>query len=240
MTPEDVAKQAWLQEHQAALNPPQLTEQYFKTRKSLALFSGLLFAWEFIGIEIPSKPFENLNVKIKSPQAAPYVLLILVVYFTIRLLIEWYQSSYMRRELRTSKIDLSLSLAIPIVAIVTFTIQRILDIQVADKITHLGNYAYIIPILSGFLIGTSASPYILRFYGHPVTYSNLEWNIIIRNIIGISLLFLAYFLEYCTIQEILVRTLGSIVCVVLSMVLFFGFIKMASKVRCAIKNLKSL
>lgn len=59
----------------------ELSEQYYKSRKQLMLFSGLFFVYEFIGFDVPEKPLANTDIIIKSPQAVPLVLLILVVYF---------------------------------------------------------------------------------------------------------------------------------------------------------------
>lgn len=116
----------------AVSETPHLTEQYYKARKSLALFSGLLFAWEFVGLEITPKPFQDIDLTLKSPQATPYVLLALSVYFLIRLLTEWYQSSAERRANRASRVDLGLSLSIPTIAVLTFSVQRALEIQIAN------------------------------------------------------------------------------------------------------------
>src|SRR5688572_28866186 len=114
--------------------PTHLTEQYYKARKNLALFSGLLFAWEFIGIDVTPRPIESLDVQIKTPEAFPYILLILVLYFTLRVVIEWHQSSELRRSMWVSRVDYALSLSIPIIAIVTFVTQRLLEIQIAEAI----------------------------------------------------------------------------------------------------------
>ena len=70
--------------------PPPLSEQYLKSRKQLALYSGLLFAWEFIGIKLPGPNevlFPNLNISLKSPQAVPWVLIALIFYFGFRTVI---------------------------------------------------------------------------------------------------------------------------------------------------------
>lgn len=111
---------------------PFLSEHYYKARKSLALFSGLLFAWEFIGLEVTNTPFSNVAINVKNPNAAPFVLLVLVIYFMVRVIIEWKQSDETRRSFNISKIDYRMTLSFPIVAILTFFIQRLLNIQLAD------------------------------------------------------------------------------------------------------------
>ncbi len=67
-------------------------------------------------------------------------------------MIEWYQSSLERRTTRTSKVDLGVTLAIPAISVITFTLQRLLDIQIADKISGLGQTSTF-ALMSGFTIG---------------------------------------------------------------------------------------
>ena len=52
--------------------PPPLTDAYHKVRKQFGLFSGLLIAWELIGVDL--EKFSPYNVQLKNPEAAPYVL----------------------------------------------------------------------------------------------------------------------------------------------------------------------
>jgi hypothetical protein len=108
---------------------PPLNDQYHRARKNLALFSGLLFAWEFIGIELSNDPIATFRLSIKTPLAAPYVLLVLIVYFLTRTVIEWYQSDAERRTMRVSRLDFSLSITIAALAIFTFLFQAIAKMQ---------------------------------------------------------------------------------------------------------------
>jgi hypothetical protein len=112
-----------------------LSEQYYKARKQLALYSGLLFAWEFIGIDVPSDPFPNLSIHIKNPQAVPIVLIVLILYFGFRTMLEWYQSAPDRRKFKASKIDFKLTIRLPSIALITFVIQRLLEIEIFDYIS---------------------------------------------------------------------------------------------------------
>ena len=130
-----------------------LTEQYYKARKSLTLFSGLLFAWEFVGLEITAQPVGNLDLRIQTPEAAPYVLLVLVGYFTVRLSIEWQQSPPARRATPPSRCDLALSLAIPVIAALTFGIQRFSDVKVAQALIAPSGSAVFGGIFVGLPVG---------------------------------------------------------------------------------------
>ena len=46
----------------------ELSEQYYKSRKQLMLYSGLFFIYEFIGIKIPTKPLPNIDIEIPEPK----------------------------------------------------------------------------------------------------------------------------------------------------------------------------
>jgi hypothetical protein len=90
-------------------SPSDITEAYHKARRSYGLFSGLLIAWELIGVEVKEAPFQNFNIILKSPNAAPYILIALVAYFAFRTTIEWYQCDPARRAMKPSRIDLSVA-----------------------------------------------------------------------------------------------------------------------------------
>ena len=106
---------------------PPLSDQYYKNRKQLVLWSGVLFAWEFIGIELNEIPFPNINIQIKSPDAAPWVLISLVLYFGYRTLIEWFHMPFARRYVKITLWDFRVSLLIPIVALLIIKCSRVPD-----------------------------------------------------------------------------------------------------------------
>lgn len=113
----------------AATIPPPLTDQYYAARKQLGLFSGLLIVWELVGISIPEAPLENVKVTLRTPSAARIVLIALVVYFTVRLLIEWFQCNLHRRLSPVSRIDVFFALGISVTALGVTAVQELLDIQ---------------------------------------------------------------------------------------------------------------
>jgi hypothetical protein len=120
--------------------PLCLSEEYHNARRQLVLWSGILFAWELIGINLENITGEigAFAKSIRSPEAIPWVLLILVGYFFYRLMIEWLQCEPQRRARRVSKVDFATSLGIAIIAFLLFSVQRLfVDFRVADKIASL-------------------------------------------------------------------------------------------------------
>ena len=115
-----------------------LSEAYQKARRQYALFSGLLIAWELIGFELPNKVelVKGGNLIIKSPQAAPWVLIVLVLYFAGRTTLEWYQCSEDSRGLRASLIDFRSAHLIGLFALGLYSVQKLLQIQVATKVSE--------------------------------------------------------------------------------------------------------
>ena len=116
---------------------PHFGSAYDKARKAYGSQSGLLLAWELIGIELPGAPLENVKVTLKSPQAIPYVLIALVVYFAFRITIEWYQAEPSRRRLWASRVDFTVAHAIGAAALLLYAVQAILRVQIANKLQGL-------------------------------------------------------------------------------------------------------
>jgi hypothetical protein len=130
--------------------PSHLTEEYHKSRRQLVLWSGILFAWELIGINLEDVTGEIGGVakSIKSPQAIPWMLLVLVAYFFYRLIIEWLQCESQRRHRMVSRVDFMISLGIALMAFFLFSVH----FRLADKISSLG-IIQIFGIMSGMLVG---------------------------------------------------------------------------------------
>jgi hypothetical protein len=128
---------------------PALGEVYNHARKAYGLVSALLIAWELIGVELDASPIESVKLKLKSPQAAPYVLVALIVYFGFRLTIEWYQSDIRRRQLRASRIDLIVAHAIATASLLLYAYQAASQVQFANNVTPGGLFIFLI----GFLLG---------------------------------------------------------------------------------------
>jgi len=113
---------------------PALTEAYQDARKAYGLAGALLIALELIGIDFGATPIESINVTLKSPQAVPYILVVLVLYFALRLTIEWKQSHPGRRAMVSSRVDFALAHFIGISSLILYGIQALLRIQIADKV----------------------------------------------------------------------------------------------------------
>ena len=92
-----------------------------------------------------------LVTAIKSPQAVPWVLLIMVFYFFYRTMIEWYQCDPSRRKFRVSKVDFSVSLVTGIVALLLYSIQRMLEFQIADQFSNVRFQAIMLGVFAGAL-----------------------------------------------------------------------------------------
>jgi hypothetical protein len=93
-----------------AREPRALSSEYHKARKQLMLWAGILFIWELVGIDLEKAKeaggnFGAIIGAIKSPQAVPWALLILVGYFAFKLRIEWRQCNVTRRQVREARID---------------------------------------------------------------------------------------------------------------------------------------
>src|SRR5690242_17142706 len=77
-------------------DPQALSTEYHKARKQLMLWAAILFIWELVGIDLDkAKDAEGyagaLIKSIKSPQAVPWVLTAIVIYFLFKCSIEWGQ-----------------------------------------------------------------------------------------------------------------------------------------------------
>ena len=142
---------------------PPLTTEYHNARRQLVLWSGILFAWEFIGIDL--KAMQNaegtlgaLAKSLKSPQAVPWILLILVMYFFYRCFIEFFQCNPERRVETVSIMDIMVTIGIAIIAISLFFTHKLLNVQVAEGKSLLGNIISIITFIAiGLFFGVVSS-----------------------------------------------------------------------------------
>ena len=116
---------------QRARDIPGLGEPYQRARRQYGLWSGLLLAWEFVGLEVNQVPIPNLDVAIRTPSAIPYVLIALVFYFGARTAVEWHQCDDRRRALHPSRVDFGMAHALALSALGLYSVQRLLELQLA-------------------------------------------------------------------------------------------------------------
>ena len=133
--------------------PKALTPEYHKARKQLMIWAAILFIWELVGIDLEKAQEAGGNAgafikSIKSPQAVPWALLILVGYFAFKLRIEWRQCSETRRQVAEAKQDYYLAFVVAICACSLYIGQTIWRVQLADRLGNSGVSASVIIVIS--------------------------------------------------------------------------------------------
>jgi hypothetical protein len=131
---------------------PQLSDSYQGAHKAYGLCSALLIAWEFIGIEFDASPIESLRLTLKSPQAVPYVLIVLVAYFAFRLTIEWFQTDRRRRSMTPSRIDFGVAHLIGTLSLALYGYQALSQVQLANLLSPEAVSGFIMGSIAGFAI----------------------------------------------------------------------------------------
>ena len=126
-----------VQEGKPKPEPKALSPEYHKARKQLMLWAGILLIWELVGVDLDKAKDAEGNVgalvkSIKSPQAVPWVLLILVAYLLFKVTVEWCQCSPDRRRVGASRIDFISAWIVSLVAYALYIGQAISRVQFAD------------------------------------------------------------------------------------------------------------
>jgi hypothetical protein len=124
--------------------PRALSSEYHKARKQLMLWAGILLIWELVGVDLEKAKEAEGNVgalvkSIKSPQAVPWVLLILVAYFLFKVSVEWYQCNEARRSMRVARVDFTSAWIVSLLAYVLYFAQAISRVQFADVLQGSDN-----------------------------------------------------------------------------------------------------
>ena len=119
------------------------------------LWSAILFIWEFVCVDLEKAKeaggnFGTIISAIKSPQAIPWALLILVIYFLFKVVVEWHQCSRERRGIRASRIDYSSAWVVALSALVLYGGQTLARVQFADLLKNSSKFR-------SFLSGTVAA-----------------------------------------------------------------------------------
>lgn len=110
--------------------PPALTEGFQKARKAYGVAAGLLLAWELVGITLSGS--DRWPATLETPEAAPFVLAALVVYFGIRVSLEWLQCHPERRKRLAARTDFTLSHIIGVASLTTYAVQQAIEAQLFD------------------------------------------------------------------------------------------------------------
>ena len=122
-------------------------EAYQGARKAYGVVSALLISWEFIGIEFGASPVETFNVTLKSPQAVPYVLIVLTLYFSFRFTVEWYQSDQRRRTLIVSRVDYAVAHLIGALALMLYAYQAFRNVQIANLFAPIQFMIFVVGVV---------------------------------------------------------------------------------------------
>src|ERR1051326_1822370 len=135
-------------------DPQALTSEYHKARKQLMLWAGILFIWELVGIDLEKAKEAGGNAgaiitAIKSPQAIPWVLIILVAYFLFKTTVEWYQCNANRRILRASRIDFTSAWIFAVLALALYIAQTISHVQLANVIRPSTASSWLLGLIGG-------------------------------------------------------------------------------------------
>jgi len=124
---------------------PALSPEYHKARKQLMLWTAILLAWELIGVDLAKIEAAGGNIGalitgIRSPQAIPWVLLLLVAYFLFKTTIEWMQSNQLRREMKVARTDFFSAILFAAISYLLYFGQRIARVQFADLLSGKATY----------------------------------------------------------------------------------------------------
>lgn len=103
------------------------------------LWAGILFIWELVGIDLDKAKEAGGNAgaiigALKSPQAVPWALLILVLYFSFKLRVEWRQCNMARRAVFEAKQDYYSAFLVAFGACALYFGQTISRVQFANAV----------------------------------------------------------------------------------------------------------
>src|SRR5258708_29483891 len=138
-----------------AVHPKELSTEYHKARKQLMLWSAILFIWELVGIDLQKAKEAGGNAgaiigALKSPQAVPWALLILVLYFLFKCWVEWAQCHPDRKKVQFARADFISAWIVSLTAIALLIGQTISRVQFANLVQNSDRAA---SVVIGFIEG---------------------------------------------------------------------------------------
>jgi hypothetical protein len=118
-------------------DPAALSSEYHKAHKQVMLWATILFIWELVGVDLSKVEKAGgyvgpIVTALKSPQAVPWVLFALVIYFLIKCSIEWAQCHLDRRRMRFARADFVSAWIVALAAISLYAGQAVSRVQFAD------------------------------------------------------------------------------------------------------------
>jgi hypothetical protein len=154
-----------LPEPKPARHPKELSSEYHKAHKQLMLWAAILFIWELVGVDLGKAKDVGGNIGpivtvLKSPQAVPWALLILVIYFLFKCTVEWAQCHPERRTVRFARIDFISAWIVALAAIGLYVGQAMSRVQLANVIqgstkfdsTVEGIFAGVVLVISAHIL----------------------------------------------------------------------------------------
>jgi hypothetical protein len=112
-----------------------------------------------VGFNVEEAPLQNLKITLKSPDAIPYILIVLVIYFAYRLFIEWLQCPAECTRVTATRFDFVLSHLIGLGSIGLYGFQRLTQIQVANLPPNLK-----FDLFNGFILGALLYLWLVKIY----------------------------------------------------------------------------
>ena len=138
----------------SAYGIPPFTEPYHRARKLYTLSSALLMAWEWLGLQ--TKDNDWLKVTTQNEEAAPLVLVVLILFFAWRTAVEWLQCSPSRRGVLIARADYYAANGIAVSALFLYSYQWVSGFLVADVFGARGVLGATILMVIAFSITLSA------------------------------------------------------------------------------------
>jgi hypothetical protein len=159
-------------------DPKGLTAEYHKAHKQVMLWAAILLFWQLVGIDLDEAKKVEGNIgalvkSIKSPQAVPWILVILLVYFLFKVTLEWYQCNRTRRTTRVAKTDFLTAWVVSLLAFVLYVGQTVTNAQLAERLQHS-------PALRELLYNTGIGLFLWSGFGlYPQWIREREWLMIV-------------------------------------------------------------
>lgn len=179
---------------------PIIHEAYNSARKSLVFTSALLLGWIFLGAKVEKFEFFGVVIDIASEDSLPTVLIIFILFFTIRIVFEFYQIDVVRKRKRATKWDFVTTLSIALFTLIIFVIDLNPNVELSQVILKDWFYAVFVGSSYGFLARAIVGQlsivvekewhrYLFYFILHLLLFMTFYWEIVNGNyVISLSVL----------------------------------------------------